>query len=193
MSNVSLIDGHIDEPRIKDEDIIKTLERCINNDHCGDCPLEYFSDKCMEYRSNLLNVAFGLINIQKAEIKDLFYKLEGVMHSVDKWLDGDELKQDEVNRAATMREKTLQITEKQQAEIKRLKKDKYNLQKALNQSEDYRLIAKAEAIKDVLLTLEAEAESSDKYIREYDDSKEQRAYNQALWSAYNTVKEMVGE
>lgn len=43
------------------------------------------------------------------------------MHSVDKWLDGKELEQDEVNRAATMREKTLQITEKQQAEIERLK------------------------------------------------------------------------
>ena len=33
------------------------------------------------------------------------------MHSVDKWLDGKELEQDEVNRAATMREKTLRIIE----------------------------------------------------------------------------------
>ncbi len=52
---------------------------------------------------------------------------------------------------------------------------------------------KSEAIKNVLLTLEAEAESSDKYIREYEDSKEQRAYNQALRKACNLVKEMVGE
>jgi hypothetical protein len=50
-----------------------------------------------------------------------------------------------------------------------------------------------EAVKDVLLTLEAEAVSSDKYIREYDDSKVQKAYNQALWKAYNIVKEMVCE
>ena len=60
------------------------------------------------------------IDEQQAEIDDLFYKLTGVMCSVDKWLEGDELKQDEVNRAATMREKTLRITEKQQEEIEKL-------------------------------------------------------------------------
>ena len=43
------------------------------------------------------------------------------MHFVDKWLDGNELEQDEVNRADTMRHKTLQIIEEQQAEIERLK------------------------------------------------------------------------
>lgn len=56
------------------------------------------------------------------ENTELFFKLEGVMWSVDKWLEGDELKQDEVNRAITMREKTLRIVESQQAEIERLKK-----------------------------------------------------------------------
>lgn len=65
----------------------------------------------------ICNRAVDLINRQKAKNKDLFYKLEGVMHSVDKWLDGDELKQDEVNRAATMREKTLQIMEQQKADV----------------------------------------------------------------------------
>ena len=53
---------------------------------------------------------------------DLFYKLNGVMLSVDKWLEGEELKQDEVNRAITMREKTLQIVEKLEAEVERLQK-----------------------------------------------------------------------
>lgn len=57
----------------------------------------------------------------RAENDDLLYKLQGVMWSVDKWLDGKELEQDEVNRAATMREKTLQITEWQQAEIEMLR------------------------------------------------------------------------
>ncbi len=55
------------------------------------------------------------------ENDELFYKLQGVMWFVDKWLDGDELKQDEVSRASTMRFKTLQITEKQQAEVEGLK------------------------------------------------------------------------
>lgn len=65
--------------------------------------------------------ALTIIKKQQAEIDRLEYVLLGVMHFVDKWLDGAELKQDEVNRASAMREKTLQIVEKQQAEIKRLK------------------------------------------------------------------------
>ena len=59
---------------------------------------------------------------QKAEIENLTYTLWGVMHSVDKWLDGTELEQDELNRAVTMREKTLRIVEEKQAEIERLEK-----------------------------------------------------------------------
>ena len=38
---------------------------------------------------------------------ELELTLEGVMWSVDKWLDGDELNQDPVKRAITMREKLL--------------------------------------------------------------------------------------
>ena len=40
---------------------------------------------------------------------DLELTLEGVMWNVDKWLDGDELNQDPVNRAITMREKILYL------------------------------------------------------------------------------------
>ena len=61
----------------------------------------------------------ALIEQQRAEIRRLEYTLLGVMHSVDKWLDGDELKQDEVNRAITMREKTLKIVENLQAKNER--------------------------------------------------------------------------
>ena len=72
--------------------------------------------KCLECRMPFDKVcveAYDLINRKDAEIERLEYVLLGVMHSVDKWLDGEELKQDEANRAVTMREKTLQITEKQ--------------------------------------------------------------------------------
>ena len=55
------------------------------------------------------------------KVKNLEYTLIGVMHSVDKWLEGDELNQHEVKRAIRMREKVLQIIEKQQAEIDKLK------------------------------------------------------------------------
>lgn len=41
----------------------------------------------------------------------LYYKLAGVMHFVDKWLDGDELKLDEVQRADLAREKILKALE----------------------------------------------------------------------------------
>lgn len=51
------------------------------------------------------------------------YTILGVMHFVDKWLDGDELEQDEVNRARIMREKTLEIVEGLQAENKKLNAD----------------------------------------------------------------------
>lgn len=57
--------------------------------------------------------------VPKSEVDKLEYTLLGVMHSVDKWLDGEELEQDEVNRAATMREKTLRIIENAKIEVAR--------------------------------------------------------------------------
>lgn len=65
--------------------------------------------------------------VPKSEVDKLEYILTGVMHSVDKWLDGEELKQDEVNRAITMREKTLRIIEDAKSEIERLEKDNKKL------------------------------------------------------------------
>ena len=81
------------------------------------------------------------INRQQEEIDRLTYNLWGVMHSVDKWLDGTELEQDELNRAVTMREKTLRIVEEKQAEIEALITGQETLQK-------YIAKAKAEAVKE---------------------------------------------
>ena len=81
----------------------------------------------------------------------------------------------------------LDLINRQKAGIERLQK--YNAKMARKHYQDGR----AEAIEDVLLTLEAEANSSDKYIREYDDSDIQKAYNKGLWVACNLVKEMTGE
>ena len=55
----------------------------------------------------------------RVDVNKLEYTLLGVMHSVDKWLDGNELEQDEVNRAIIMREKTLRIIENLKAEVAR--------------------------------------------------------------------------
>lgn len=112
------------------------------------------------------------LNRQRAKIEDLTYKLVGVMHSVDKWLDGDELKQDEVNRAATMREKTLRITEKQRAEIE-------NLQHYKSLYEEL----KAEHLETVRLIKTAETEAVKRFARKL----------VALDDIEKITKEMVGD
>ena len=73
----------------------------------------------------------------------------------------------------------LDLINRQQDDIKTLKKDKYKLQKALNQSEDYRVIAKAEAIKEFADRLKADC--PDKLLVIHFDAID------------NLVKEMVGE
>lgn len=105
-----------------DEQIIQALKCCMdNNKGCEECPLEQL--ECITNEDNrLLRLAFDLITRQKEEKEHLEYVLMAVMHSVDKWLEGDELKQDEANRACTMREKTLKITEKLHKKIDGLQK-----------------------------------------------------------------------
>ena len=106
-----------------DNEIIKCTEECLKDvPNCKACP---FNDEG-DCRDKLLKLCLDLINHKQAEIERLELVLLGVMHSVDKWLDGKELEQDEVNRAATMREKTLQIVEQKQSEIDR--------QKSMNQA-----------------------------------------------------------
>lgn len=103
-----------------DKDIIEALKCCsvIVGNRCPDCP--YFS--CNELcREILSSDAFSLIEKKIARIEYLERTLSGVMYFVDKWLDGEELEQDEINRANTMREKTLRIVEEKQYEIYHLK------------------------------------------------------------------------
>ena len=128
------------------EDAIKALDCCcsIDND-CKQCPVYVVGGTCCS-PSILAHFLRNFIERQKAENDDLFYKLTGVMHSVDKWLDKDERKQDEVNRAITMREKTLQIVEKQEAEIERL--SKVSILNGLKVVNKERKSIKSEAIKE---------------------------------------------
>ena len=107
-------------------DIIRALECCIpqyEENQCNKCPIGRGTVDSKWCDTILMENALDLINRQKAEKEKLEYILMGVMHSVDKWLEGDELKHDETNRAVIMREKTLQIVEKQQADIERLNKE----------------------------------------------------------------------
>ena len=47
-------------------------------------------------------------------------------------------------------------------------------------------------MQEIVEQLEANIESSDKYIREYDDSEVQRAYNKGMRDCLKTVKEVGG-
>lgn len=66
--DVSLVDGHIDEPKMTDEEIIKALECCCGTAHdsCRNCP--YDDIGCED---KLEKDALDLINRQKAEIEKL--------------------------------------------------------------------------------------------------------------------------
>ena len=99
---------------VLDNEIIKAWEKILST---GDAPIGKHWSVGGIVTTQLAKETFDILNRQKAEIDDLFLKLNGVMWSVDKWLDGEELNQHEVNRAITMREKTLQIVEKKATEI----------------------------------------------------------------------------
>lgn len=122
------------DKKYTNEDIISSLKMIATTRNCNECKIRNCKWGTCNCEQITANVALDLIKRLQSENEDLFYKLTGVMHSVDKWLDGDELKQDEVNRAATMREKTLQIVENLQSENERLKKKVEELSEVLSDS-----------------------------------------------------------
>lgn len=77
--------------------------------------VSYWEQQCQIAENGLRNTT--------EELNKKEYLILGIMHSVDKWLGGKELEQDEVNRAATMREKTLRIVEKKDREINDLRNE----------------------------------------------------------------------
>lgn len=103
------------------EQIIKVLECCANwtvETGCKECP---YNGECID--KDVMADALALIGYLTEKKKNLEYTLAGVMHSVDKWLDGAELEQDEVNRAITMRDKTLRLCETLDCMIDNLRDD----------------------------------------------------------------------
>ena len=68
--NVSMIDGHIDEPKMTDEQIIKAWTCCTTLGGCKHCPLSGDAgDGCLseDFEELVINTV-DLINRQKAEI-----------------------------------------------------------------------------------------------------------------------------
>lgn len=102
--------------------IVKALKCCNvpSGRACSECPYHEVGSGCRTKRNK---DAASLIEEMAKAYHDLEYILMGVMHFVDKWLDDDELKLDEFNRALRMREKTLQIVEGLTKENEELKSD----------------------------------------------------------------------
>lgn len=75
MNNVSLVDGHIEEPKMTDEEIMKALECCCNYGllKCQKCPKQSDSKTCMY---DLSKDALDLINRKDAENERLKKILE---------------------------------------------------------------------------------------------------------------------
>lgn len=107
---------------------IAAFKCCVQSKTLGDCrrlkcpALE--KDGCIcsaqtveDFMNNVLSIALSIIEDLTKERDDAEMKLAGVMHNVDKWLDGAELEQDEVSRAITMREKLLLTIEGAEARI----------------------------------------------------------------------------
>lgn len=78
---------------------------------CGECAQEHL--QLADWLKELKSI--------RADYDTLFYKLVGVMHFVDKWLEGDELMLDEVQRADLAREKALQAIEKLEMNLEELR------------------------------------------------------------------------
>ena len=171
MGNVSMIDGHIDEPRRTDNEIIKALEICGDCGHCTECPFDDLGgiDKCMH---TLILNALDLINRQKAEIESLTEKLEAM---------GDPL-QDAQYKIA-----------EQKAEIERLTVNMNAFGRGMQIEAEKVETAKAEAIKEVTAELYNSFRQYETYDKHSTFEILDRIESVEEFLLNNIKKEMVGD
>lgn len=113
-SLISFIKEHT--PTINGETTLECVERANKNAPAADVVSK---NESREINSTWAAIYAAAHEKWEKAYEQIEYTLRGVMHSVDKWLEGDELIDDEVNRAITMREKTLQIIENTKSEVAR--------------------------------------------------------------------------
>lgn len=137
------------DKNLTDNEIVKAWEYCATKGNCSSCFL-----KAEEYCTNILKrLTIDLFNRQQAEIGRLSALAElGNTRANDYRVMRDRaLKAEaEIERLRGKCENMQIGYNFAQDDIKTLKKDKYKLQKALNQSEDYRVMAKAEAYRECI-------------------------------------------
>ena len=181
---------------LTDNEREKFLERCVNDDHCGDCPLEYLSDECMEYRSNLLSLALDLINrkqavnkLQAKQIVKLKIKVERQKADIDFY-------KERANKYEAQVEVLKEQTQKQKAEIERLRKileNRGEICKSCDEKYTEKIKrAKAEAVKEFAERLIHEIVNRPSEIQSTSvEYLHGSAYRQN--EIVDLVKEMVGE
>lgn len=79
-----------------------------------------------------------------ARVEELELTIDGIMHSVDKWLEGDQLNNDPVTRASDARETALRVIDRLETEIAKykIKHDKQDLIELAKQAKSGSLAAK---------------------------------------------------
>ena len=118
-----------------DKEIVIALQKCNNGKghRCSECPAlgKYNHRIC---KATIDKLAVNLIErLQsentrlKAERDSFEYELLAVMHSVDKWLEGKDLKDNPATRAVTAREVALRAIEKVAAERDKAVEDITNI------------------------------------------------------------------
>ena len=83
------------DKKFTDEEIKSSLEVIATTRNCNECKIRNCKWGTCNCSQITANAALGIINRQQAKIENLEYKLLGVMHFVDKWLDGAELEREE--------------------------------------------------------------------------------------------------
>ena len=117
------------------KEIVIALQKCNNGKghRCSECPAlgKYNHRIC---KATIDKLAVNLIErLQsentrlKAERDSFEYELLAVMHSVDKWLEGKDLKDNPATRAVTAREVALRAIEKVAAERDKAVEDITNI------------------------------------------------------------------
>lgn len=128
MGNVSFIDGHIDEPKLTDNEIIKALELCIKDNGCAGC--RFYDDAYPHCTKNLMIHTFDLINRLQADNAELKNINESLRGSVDFFKAYDVLSlKAEIENYKQIAENQQSVSMDKEVEIKRLKAEVERLQK----------------------------------------------------------------
>ena len=119
MSNASLVNGHIDRPKMTDEEVIKALECCLAKENCEEISCEncpYDLNRVYECKETMLQNAIDLINRLKSQNKEFDEKIVMQMGLI-------EFQKEEIKKLENIERIATKTIETQSAEIERLRNE----------------------------------------------------------------------